>query len=156
MYSVVIMTTQFHCLTYHAIVWYRHKPTCTGTYMYETPCTTGHDPDEFGFSEQCPGTALHVPVHPLHCYVCIEHCFEKPNSPGSWPVVHGVSYMYVPVHVGLCRYHTIAWYIPSCTLYKQLWTMLCNYVIRIYECILDTQRYIWVCNWFIQVCTCTY
>jgi len=26
MYSVVIMTTQFHCRTYHAIVWYRYKP----------------------------------------------------------------------------------------------------------------------------------
>ena len=65
--------------------------------MYVTLCTTGHDPGEFGFSEQCPGTARDVPVHPSHCYVCIEHCF------GTYEYVID-SYKYVHVHTSMSMY----------------------------------------------------
>ena len=100
------------CTRYILLV---HKMVCTG--MYSVHTSTYHFmnlkyvPQNIHFLPVCTG------MYSVHTRNILEE--KSMYSVHTWG--KKVKSMY-QVHTGLCRYHTIAWYIPVRTLYIPVWT----------------------------------
>ena len=106
----VLGSTHMVMPTYHAIVRNTYKWTESSTSQNVPSCTTGHDPEEFGFSEECSWYTMQWGVCTYKTCVCTEHSSQKPNSSGSWPVVQQGTRRYILWCTSLCPFIGVSYY----------------------------------------------